>query len=95
MGDNFPLGAGDQRSLLPPAWQDWVPEGDRAWVILDAVAQSGSTTNEFRVSIWFEHRFEQQARRCAHTAPRPTNFDLPMSDGRQSQNDLCFLLRGQ
>ena len=75
----------NQRSLLPPAWQDWVPEGDRAWVILDAVAQRGSTTNELRVSIWFEHRFEQLARRCAHTVPRPTNFDLPMSDGRQSK----------
>ena len=39
--------------------------------------------NEFRVLNWFEHEFEQQARKCIHTIPCPIIFDLPMSDGRQ------------
>ena len=39
--------------------------------------------NEFRVLNWFEQGFEQQARECIHTVPRPIIFDLPMSDGRQ------------
>ena len=38
MGDNSPPCARDQRFLLPPAWQDWVPEEDLAWFILDVVA---------------------------------------------------------
>lgn len=29
----------DQRYLMPPALQDWLPEGDLAWFLLDAVAQ--------------------------------------------------------
>ncbi len=24
---------------MPPSWQDWLPEDDLAWFILDAVAQ--------------------------------------------------------
>jgi hypothetical protein len=28
-----------QLYLMPPALQDWLPEGDLAWFILDAVAQ--------------------------------------------------------
>jgi hypothetical protein len=55
--------------------------GHLAWFILDVVAQRGSTTNKFGVPNGFEHRFEQQARSCVHTVPRPTNFDLPVSDG--------------
>jgi len=39
MGDNFLPCARDQRSLLPPAWQDWLPEGNLDWFIFDAVAQ--------------------------------------------------------
>ena len=38
MGDNFLPCARDHQFLLPPVWQDWVPEGDLAWFILDAVA---------------------------------------------------------
>ena len=41
MGDNILLYARDQRSLLPPAWQDWVSEGDLSWFIVDVVAQRG------------------------------------------------------
>jgi len=36
MGDNFLPCVHDQRSLLLPAWEDWLPEGDLAWFILDA-----------------------------------------------------------
>lgn len=32
-------GEREQLSLLPPALQDWLPEGDLAWLLLDAVAQ--------------------------------------------------------
>jgi hypothetical protein len=38
-GDNILRCERDPLSLRPPALQDWLPEGDRAWCILDAVAQ--------------------------------------------------------
>jgi len=55
----------------------------RSLAVSAASGPEGSTTNEFRVSNGFDHRFEQQARRCVHTVPRPTVFDSPVSDGRQ------------
>jgi hypothetical protein len=42
MSDNFPPCVRDQRSLLLPAWQGWLPEGGLAWFILDAVVQRGA-----------------------------------------------------
>ena len=39
MGDNFLPSVHDQRSLLLPAWQDWLLEGNLALFILAAVAQ--------------------------------------------------------
>ena len=39
MGDNFLPYDRDQLYLLPPALQEWLPEGDLAWFLLDAVAQ--------------------------------------------------------
>jgi transposase len=39
MGYNFLPCDRDQLYLLPPALQDWLPEGDLAWFLLDAVAQ--------------------------------------------------------
>ena len=39
MGYNFLSCDRDQLYLLPPALQDWLPEGDLAWFLLDAVAQ--------------------------------------------------------
>ncbi|MEO6197344.1 MAG: transposase [Dehalococcoidia bacterium] len=46
--------ARDQLSLLPPALQDWLPEGDLAWFILDAVAQMNLTvmTRTYRADGW-------------------------------------------
>ena len=38
-GDNILRCERDPLSLRSPALQDWLPEGDRAWCILDAVAQ--------------------------------------------------------
>ena len=38
-----------QRSLLPPAQQELVPEGDPAWFIFDAVAQWGAQ----RMNLWY------------------------------------------
>jgi len=46
-GDNFLPCARDQRSLLPPAWQDWLPEGNLDWFIFDAVAQRGAQRMNF------------------------------------------------
>ena len=40
MGYHFLPCERDQLYLLPPALQDWLPEGDLAWFILDAVAGS-------------------------------------------------------
>ena len=39
MGYNFLPCDRDQLYLLPPALQDWLPESDLAWFLLDAVAQ--------------------------------------------------------
>ena len=39
MGYNFLPAERDQLYLMPPALQDWLPEGDLAWFILDTVAQ--------------------------------------------------------
>ena len=39
MGSNFLPCDRDHLYLLPLALQDWLPEGDLAWVLLDAVAQ--------------------------------------------------------
>jgi DNA-binding NarL/FixJ family response regulator len=43
MGYHFLPCERDQLSWLPPALQDWLPEGDLAWFILDAVAQMNVT----------------------------------------------------
>src|SRR5262245_36960139 len=39
MGYNFFPCEREQLDLMPPALQDWLPEGDLAWFILDAVAE--------------------------------------------------------
>ena len=86
MGDNILPCARDQRSLLPPAWQDWVPEGDLSWFIVDAVAQRGVRQMNFGCPTGSnEYRFEQQLGNAFIPYPRPANFDLPVSDGRQSK----------
>ncbi len=36
--------------LMPPALQDWLPEGDLAWFILDAVPQMSSDEDRAGVS---------------------------------------------
>ena len=52
--------ARDQLSLLPPALQDWLPEGDRAWLILDAVAQMNLAANKrtYRADGWRQAAYE-------------------------------------
>jgi hypothetical protein len=42
----------DQLYLMPPALQDWLPEGDLAWFILDAVAQMNLTAIERHKGLW-------------------------------------------
>ncbi len=39
MGYNFRPCDRDQLDLMPPALQDWPPESDLAWFLLDAVVQ--------------------------------------------------------
>ena len=50
----------DQLSLLPPALQDWMPEGDLTWFILDAVAQMNLTAIErtYRADGWGQAAYE-------------------------------------
>jgi transposase len=54
MGYNFLPCDRDQLFLMPPALQDWLPEGDLAWFILDAVAQMNLTKIErtYRADGW-------------------------------------------
>jgi len=54
MGYNFLPCDREQPYLLPPSLQDWVPEGDLAWFILDAVAQIqlGAIERTYRADGW-------------------------------------------
>ena len=47
----------DQRSLLPPAWQDWLPRGGSGLVHPRCGGPEGSTTNAFRVFNRFGDAF--------------------------------------
>jgi len=60
MGYNFLPCERDQRYLLPPALQDWLPEDDLAWCILDAVAQMNLTamTRTYRADGWGQAAYE-------------------------------------
>jgi transposase len=46
--------------LMPPAWQEWLPEGDLAWFILDAVAQMklGAIERTYRADGWGQAAYE-------------------------------------
>ena len=50
----------DQLFLMPPALQEWLPEGALAWVILDAVAQMDLTKIErtYRADGWGQAAYE-------------------------------------
>ena len=54
MGYNFLPCERDQLYLLLPALQDWLPEDDLAWCVLDAVAQMNLTTitRTYRADGW-------------------------------------------
>ena len=60
MGYNFFPCERDQLYLMPPALQDWLPEGDLAWFILDAVAQMNLTAIErtYRADGWGQAAYE-------------------------------------
>ena len=60
MGYHFLPCEREQLSLLPPALQDWLPEGDLAWFILDAVAQMNLTamTRTYRADGWGQAAYE-------------------------------------
>jgi len=60
MGYNFLPCDRDQLYLLPPALQDWLPEGDLAWFILDAVAQLDLAAIEqtYRRDGWGQAAYE-------------------------------------
>jgi transposase len=60
MGYHFLPCERDQLSLMPPALQDWLPEGDLAWFILDAVAQMNLTAIErtYRADGWGQAAYE-------------------------------------
>lgn len=54
MGYNFISCDREQLYLMPPALQDWLPEGDLAWFVLDAVAQMNLAKIEraYRADGW-------------------------------------------
>jgi transposase len=60
MGYNFLPCDRDQLVLLPPALQEWLPEGDLAWFILDAVAQMDLTKIEraYRADGWRQAAYQ-------------------------------------
>ncbi len=60
MGYNFLPYDRDQLYLLPPALQDWLPESDLAWVLLDAVAQMklGDIQRPYRADGWRQAAYE-------------------------------------
>jgi transposase len=60
MGDNFLPCERDPLHLMPPALQDWLPEGDLAWFILDAVAQMKLAAIErtYRADGWGQAAYE-------------------------------------
>lgn len=60
MGYNFLPCDRDQLFLMPPALQEWLPEGDLAWFILDAVAQMkrGAIERTYRADGWGQAAYE-------------------------------------
>ena len=60
MGYNFLPCEREQLYLLPPALQDWLPEGDLTWFLLDAVAQMNLTaiTRTYRADGWGQAAYE-------------------------------------
>lgn len=60
MGYNFLPYDRDQLYLLPPALQDWLPESDLAWFLLDAVAQMDlkKITQTYRTDGWGQAAYE-------------------------------------
>lgn len=60
MGYNFRSCDREQLYLLPPALQDWLPEGDLAWFIVDAVAQMDLRAIErtYRADGWGQAAYE-------------------------------------
>ena len=60
MGYHFLPCERDQLYLMPPALQDWMPEGDLTWFILDAVAQMNLTAIErtYRADGWGQAAYE-------------------------------------
>ncbi len=60
MGYNFLSCDRNQLYLMPPALQDWLPEGDLAWFLLDAVAQMDLTAIEetYRRDGWGQAAYD-------------------------------------
>lgn len=60
MGYNFLPYDRDQLYLLPPALQDWLPESDLAWFLLDAVAQMDlkKLTQTYRNDGWGQAAYD-------------------------------------
>jgi transposase len=59
-GDNLLPCEREQLYLLPPALQDWLPEGDLTWFLLDAVAQMNlaAMKQTYRADGWGQAAYE-------------------------------------
>ena len=60
MGYNFLPYDRDQLYLLPPALQDWLPQSDLAWFLVDAVAEMklGEIQRTYRADGWGQAAYE-------------------------------------
>ncbi len=76
----------DQLFLLPPALQEWLPEGDLAWFLLDAVAPMDLTKIErtYRAEGWGQAAYEP----AMMVALRLYAYCLGERSGRQIER-LC------
>ena len=95
MGDNVLPCARHQRSLLPPAWQDWVPEGDLAWFILDAVAQRGVQRMNFGCPTGSNIGLSNRLGNAFIPYRAQPTLTCPCQMGDNYKNDSCSLPRGQ
>src|SRR5207244_9133540 len=60
VGFNFRPVDREQAFLLPPSLRDWLPEGDLAWLVLDAVAEMdlGPIYARYRSDGWGAAAFD-------------------------------------
>ena len=95
MSDNFLPRARDQRSLLPPAWEDRVLEGDLAWFILDAVAQRGVQRMNFGCPTGLNTGLSNRLGNAFIPYRTQSTLTCRCQMGDNYNKDVCSLPRGR